>query len=655
MNDSSNPGVGKNAKDLKSALAKLAEISANQKTLIEIYVETARLFQNMVKEQSVEAAKTGVEASMSVAAVEELQGAIEIIVRVRNSLHNARNCIGSVLEHATGPYRLIVVNDGSDRYTSQELRTLLAAVPHAKLIESSGNSNSSRALKKGIEAGTASICILLDSDAILSSGTCERIRDGFAQDSRIGVITAVSTQAGWALVPFPAGASRLDVHAFIAEQSDLGLLDIAHASGSFLAVRRSLFSDSVLFDIVGRPGDWNDAAFSMMAMSKGWRVVVDRQLYVHGCGDARSQEPGHDQQAERDAFAARWQSPYMLLDAQWRARNPLSALAERLSGIGGQVQGERVLFLASDGRKTQFNIALVQLVNALINMGVNANIMWPGGVDETLLEVMPMHFKPIVGNASAEQLLSYNGYVAVCQRTEAIIAGFSPSFAARLFNLAMPDTASRPSGNSRIKPIWRAALAQGVARNDDVQIPAGVDSDIFYPRDTPASFDVLLHITASAWDVRSAQISTFCTKLGQMYPAMTIAAIGAPFIRWQLPGVRYAGDPQRLADLAEVFSSARIVVDYDEEHYARLNFLEISASGAVAVVDAASRLDPAIAGMRNCLAVPFDDPAAMVGMIGPYLEKPDRLEALRSQAMATAQASTLRHEAQKMAAVLRGR
>jgi len=631
---------------IETAVQKLKDIAAQQSDLLELYVETARFVALTSGHAPISSGLTSGEDGHPAGDGKSLT--IEFIVPVYNSIHHARNCIRSVLEHATAPYHLFVVNDCSDSHTGRELREMLAGCANATLLDHQQNMGYLRSVNEAIGAGAADIRVMLNSDAMLSPGACERLRKGFESDESIGVISAVSTWANWTKIPFPAGANRLDLEAFIAAQSDLGRVDIGNASGFFFAVRQTLFRELGVFDEAYNPGYWEEADFCMLAMSKGWRVVVDRQLYIYHHGWGSFQKSGRDLHMERNrgTFMARWQAPYQRLEAQWRAQNPVSVLAQRLSSPKVRAEsGARILFVAADGQRTQFNTALIQLVNGLVSHGINANIVWLDAIDETLLDMMPMYFRPTSGAASPSHYHGFDSYIATCDRSAAFIVslGASSQMPRMVFMADENDTAN--SDNDDLTGRWRKTVSNAVSPRQQLRLPHAVNDDMFYVRDKQAEIDILFAVPASDWNAQTRDhIAKLDAALKEIHPGIITAVIGPTDIQHHLPGIRHAGNPHRLTDIAPIYANALTVVDYATEADARLNFLQIASSGAIPVVDISIAGDAVIRPSANCCAVPLATPGtAAVGLLRLLSDQQGR-KVMQTEALATAKAYSLQQQ-----------
>lgn len=582
---------------------------------------------------------------------------IDIVVPVYNSLHHARQCIESVLRHVTGPFTLTIVNDCSDSHTRGELDRMVAGFAehvraNIRLIHHETNAGYLSSVNEAISATRSQICLLLNSDAMLSPGACERLRAGFASDDRIGVITAVSTWANWTKIPFPAGANYLDLQDYVPNADAGSIADIGNASGFFFAVRRSLFSELGLFDKAYNPGYWEEADFCMLAMKAGYRVTVDLQLYIYHHGWGSFQQSGRDEHMARNrhVFMARWQGPYAELERRWRNGNPVMPLVANLAGASRHRKSgqPRVLFISAKADASDDSVALMQLVNGLISCGISANIFYAGAIDERLFDMTPMYFRPLVGRPQVEDLTSYDIYVATSQAT-AVAANklAAASKNAAVFGFAF-DTSERLSD---MRAILRGA-GNGAAATDIVALP-GVNLDIFYPRDGGRSTHILSRITDAAWAKHAAAIVVFHEKLAAAYPHIDVAIIGPMEIQSRLPSIRHHGEPHRMTQRADILSQALMVVDWDGVEGGRMAFLEAAACGAVPIILADLAEGETSIEMEHCIMASRRDAEALANRLAALAIEPEEIRAFAGKARDLAFANGLEAESGTVAAAFR--
>lgn len=448
------------------------------------------------------------------------QPSVDIIIPVYNSPNHARVCIDSVLKEATDPYRVILINDHCDSYTTSLLREY-AKHQHVTLIEHENNIGYLKSVNQGIHTGDGEIVILLNSDAAISSGTLERIRSKFSSSHDIAVISAVSTWANWTRIPFPGGTNRLNLTDIVRSLGEDDLADIGNASGFFFAVKRKVYDQIGVFDEAYSPGYWEEADFCMRALAANFKVMVDRKLYVFHHGWGSFQQSGRDENMtkNRSVFMDRWSSQFKGLEQDWRKENPVNNLVNKLSEKLTLPDTERirVFFIKKKADKKDFTPSLVELVNSLVNMGVDANIVFFEPPEDDFFNFTPMYFKPItlttekfpeelpacdfvipVEISVAFESLAISNYR---RQTEVILMCFSFElerfgFKSDLYQKA--DQCYRLIKHKVIMDKEKANLFTIYSDNKDIRvIGPSVNTDIFYPNERERKIRVVTHLESN--------------------------------------------------------------------------------------------------------------------------------------------------------------
>lgn len=131
---------------------------------------------------------------------------VDVIVCVHNAWEHVARCLKSVMARTTVPYRLIIVNDGSDSTTTQRLRELSATHDVVELIETNGPLGYTCAANQGLRASTAANVVLLNSDTIVPRLWLEEMLECMASGSHVGIVGPLSNAASWQSVPETTGA-----------------------------------------------------------------------------------------------------------------------------------------------------------------------------------------------------------------------------------------------------------------------------------------------------------------------------------------------------------------------------------------------------------------------------------------------------------------
>ena len=130
--------------------------------------------------------------------------AVDVVVCVHDALDDVRVCLWSVLHKTDRPFRLIVVNDGSDEPTTD-------VSARARRLRACGQPRASRSIRPtatrsrptwGMRAATGDYIVLLNSDTIVTNGWLDRIvRVRRVGRRPIGILGPLSNAASHQSVP----------------------------------------------------------------------------------------------------------------------------------------------------------------------------------------------------------------------------------------------------------------------------------------------------------------------------------------------------------------------------------------------------------------------------------------------------------------------
>ena len=127
---------------------------------------------------------------------------VDVVVCVHDALEDVRRCLWSLSHKASYPFRLILVNDGSDEQTSAFLRSTVIASPTITLIENQTPPHGyTIAANLGMREAGADYVVLLNSDTIVTHGWLERILACGESDERIGILGPLSNAASHQSIP----------------------------------------------------------------------------------------------------------------------------------------------------------------------------------------------------------------------------------------------------------------------------------------------------------------------------------------------------------------------------------------------------------------------------------------------------------------------
>ncbi|MDD5438884.1 MAG: glycosyltransferase family 2 protein [Candidatus Omnitrophica bacterium] len=233
----------------------------------------------------------------------------DIVIPVWNQRDVTRTCIDSLKANTDYPYRIIIVDNASDRSTSDYLAGLAEAGGlDVMLIRNAVNEGFIKAVNKGIAAGSSEYVCILNNDTVLTAGWLGEMVRVLESDPKIGIVNPSSNTLGQRLPKqmTPAAFARTLINDK-GRHSDLGA-----ALGFCMLARRRLFEEIGLFDEIFGMGNFEDTDFAYRALTKGYRSVRSLAAYVF---HQESKSFGllktfnRDFEANRAIFEKRWGRP----------------------------------------------------------------------------------------------------------------------------------------------------------------------------------------------------------------------------------------------------------------------------------------------------------------------------------------------------------
>ncbi len=325
---------------------------------------------------------------------------VDVIVCVHNALEDVQRCLSSVVRHSLPPYRIIIVDDGSDVPTRDYLKRF-AETQGAELVRHEEAKGYTLAANAGLRASDAEWSILLNSDTIVTPYWLERMVACGQSHGQIGLVGPLSNTASWQSVPqvmdgddwaenpLPEGISVAEWGQVIAGGSARAYPRVGFLNGFCLMIKKAVREDLGLFDeetFAAGYGEEND--YCLRAGKKGWELAVADDTYIY---HAQSKSYSHERRqklCERADKALREKhSEAAILSALEitkssevlegaRARISYYLERERLQAdVRRRYEGKRVLFILpvadpGGGAKVVFQEAY-----ALRNMGVNVEVV----------------------------------------------------------------------------------------------------------------------------------------------------------------------------------------------------------------------------------------------------------------------------------------
>jgi GT2 family glycosyltransferase len=219
---------------------------------------------------------------------------VDVVVCVHDALADVRLCLWSLMHKGSHPFRLIVVNDGSDAETTAFLREVAAANPKLTLVHNASPPHGyTIAANLGMRAAGGDYVVLLNSDTVVTYGWLERIVACGESDERIGILGPLSNAAshqsipelrdrdGWATNPLPSFLTPDGLAKLLERVSPRSRPRLPFVNGFCYVVKRAVFEAIGYFDEESFPSGYcEENDFSFRAARAGFELAVADDSYV---------------------------------------------------------------------------------------------------------------------------------------------------------------------------------------------------------------------------------------------------------------------------------------------------------------------------------------------------------------------------------------
>lgn len=262
---------------------------------------------------------------------------VDVVVPVYGARRETIACLESVLRHATGDWRLVVVDDASpDAELVPWLDALAARDPRVTLLRNAENLGFVRTANHGMRHAGERDVLLLNSDTVVAAGFLERLADAVYADATTGIVSPLSNNATILSVPvfcrpnvLPDGHT-VDSFADLIARTSLRLRpELPTAHGFCMYVRAEVLERVGLFDAERFPrgyGEENDLC--ERALDAGFRIRVADDVFVYHAGEASFGEETHRLRTSNDVVLEGLHPGYFAKVARFVEANPLAPIQQ---------------------------------------------------------------------------------------------------------------------------------------------------------------------------------------------------------------------------------------------------------------------------------------------------------------------------------------
>ncbi len=255
----------------------------------------------------------------------------DIIIPVYNGLNYVSACVESILKYTDYPYRIIIVDDGSDSFVRRRLAEYEKAYPQIKVLYNEENLGFVKTANRGIKESTGKYVVILNSDTFVTPGWLGRMIRCAESDPRIGIVNPISNMAVNLSVQMPPGLNIFTMDKKIQEISKRLYPDIVTPVGFCFLIKRNIIDMFGGFDEVYGRGYCEESDYCMKVVDAGYRTVAADDVFVYHKGCASFGQWHERYLKNRKIFDARWAELYEKLYSEFEKADPLGYLRSELT------------------------------------------------------------------------------------------------------------------------------------------------------------------------------------------------------------------------------------------------------------------------------------------------------------------------------------
>ncbi len=284
----------------------------------------------------------------------------DIIIPVWNQPELTRECLERLETCTDVPYRLILVDNGSDEPARGVMERARRGRPdRVRIMRNDDNRGFVVAVNQGLAVTSAPYVCLLNNDAFVTPGWLSGMIRAAESDPSIGLVNCeVDTYRS--IVP-PA---NLDETA--PGENSGEVLDLDHTSGTCLLIKRRVIDVVGGLDEAYGMGHWEDNDYSRRAEEVGFRAVRALGVRVqHRLSASFDLIPGWQGGAfvNRDRFYARWGRPEVILVPVGSGTSWCRPDSKRILEVCRDLAGRhhKVFLMTPDVEQTECNPLLMRV------------------------------------------------------------------------------------------------------------------------------------------------------------------------------------------------------------------------------------------------------------------------------------------------------
>lgn len=201
----------------------------------------------------------------------------DIVIPVWNELETTRTCIDSILNHTAYPYRLIIIDNGSDKHTRDYLSSLRYLKNQSViLIRNDQNLGFVKAINQGMRTSSAAYLCLMNNDTVATDGWLNEMAEVADAHSEIGLVNPSSNTSG----QFPGQGVTVDRYALTLKHFKGDIQYLSTGRGFCMLIKREVVDKIGFLDEGYGIGYFEETDYSKKARKAGYEIARAKASYV---------------------------------------------------------------------------------------------------------------------------------------------------------------------------------------------------------------------------------------------------------------------------------------------------------------------------------------------------------------------------------------
>ncbi len=194
---------------------------------------------------------------------------VDIIIPVWNELELTRACIESIKRSTKTPFRLIIIDNGSEKETREYLENVRDDPDlDVILIRNDSNIGYLKAVNQGLKQSDSKYVCILNNDTVVTDNWLDKMVDFAERHDDVGLINPVLKKKRT-----PSAPDNLDKIVRELESRKGEYIELDHCVGACLLIKKGVIRDIGLFDDIYGFGHWEDNDYSRRAQKAGYKCI----------------------------------------------------------------------------------------------------------------------------------------------------------------------------------------------------------------------------------------------------------------------------------------------------------------------------------------------------------------------------------------------